>query len=400
MATITAYDRLARGLDMSDVSATGWIETDPNAPAPDAILLRDNGSRALFAVDLDPASFLQIDYIAGSGFITLRNLTALDRTFNFVLVIDGANITTSFGEIEQGLSSFNFLTGNDLVAGNRFSDLLRGGPGNDTLFGNGGGDRLLGDAGDDRMDGGGGSDVLDGGEGTDTAVLSGPLFGLQAAANGGRVLVLGPDGADVLINVEFVTLAGGFTTLALASFLSQVGTFTPTFARTDLATNASSTVIATSYSGPVDYLALQYLGSSAGEAVVGTAFSDFINAIGGDDAVDAGAGWDVLDGGIGSNFLTGGADRDVFFLDGRSGLATWSTITDWEVGEQLSVWGWRPGVSRVLWVDFDGVAGYRGVTMHADLDGNGVIDTSVTWAAQTRSSIPTPLEFDGLLWFL
>jgi ELWxxDGT repeat protein len=156
---------------------------------------------------------------------------------------------------------------------------------------------------------------------------------------------------------------------------------------------------ATVYSGPVNYLQFQLLGVEAGEIAAGTAGNDFLNLLGGDDAANGGAGDDVLDGGTGSNFLTGGAGREVFFLDGRGGQTTWATITDWGADEELSVWGWRPGVSTMLWVDRAGAAGFEGVTMHADLDRNGVIDTSVTWTGTTRAQLPTPLEFDGLLWF-
>ena len=50
----------------------------------------------------------------------------------------------------------------------------------------------------------------------------------------------------------------------------------------------------------------------------------------------------------------------------------------------------------------DGAEGYKGLTMHADLDGNDVIDTSVTFTGITsQSQLPTPLEFadPALLWF-
>jgi Ca2+-binding RTX toxin-like protein len=173
----------------------------------------------------------------------------------------------------------------------------------------------------------------------------------------------------------------------------------PSFAWTNIESGQSLTTGAGSYSGPVSYLDLQFLGTNGREAIAGTAFSDFINALGGDDAISAGLGDDVLDGGTGSNFLTGGAGHDVFFLDGRGGTTTWATITDWEAGEQLSLWGWRPGISHATWVNQAGAAGYQGVTMHADLDGNGSIDASVTWSGLIRTQLPTPLEFDGLLWF-
>jgi Ca2+-binding RTX toxin-like protein len=155
----------------------------------------------------------------------------------------------------------------------------------------------------------------------------------------------------------------------------------------------------TPYSGPIQYLQYQHLGTADGEVVIGTASNDFINLLGGDDAANGGSGDDVLDGGTGSSFLTGGAGSDVFFLDGRSGQITWSTVTDWQAGEQLSIWGWHPGVSQATWVDSAGAAGYEGVTMHGDLDGNGAIDTSVTWTGLTRNQLPTAIEFDGLLWF-
>ena len=127
----------------------------------------------------------------------------------------------------------------------------------------------------------------------------------------------------------------------------------------------------------------QFIGDATGEIVGGTGFNDFISVGAGVDAVNAGAGNDVIDGGLDSNFLTGGAGTDIFFSDGRGGGITWSTITDWQAGEQLSVWGWKPGVSRIVeWVQA-GAEGYKGITMHADLDGNSVIDTSVTFTGIT-----------------
>jgi hypothetical protein len=163
----------------------------------------------------------------------------------------------------------------------------------------------------------------------------------------------------------------------------------------------------TVYSGPAkasgeEAIHFQFLGDTTNEVVQGTRYNDFINIAAGDDAVNAGAGNDVIDGGLGSNFLTGGAGTDIFFSDGRGGGITWSTITDWQAGEQLSVWGWVPGVSKIIMWREDGAAGYQGLTMHADLDGNGTIDTSVTFTGITsQSQLPTPGEFanPALLWF-
>jgi hypothetical protein len=157
---------------------------------------------------------------------------------------------------------------------------------------------------------------------------------------------------------------------------------------------------ASDYSGPVTHLNYELIGAAGDEVVIGTGSNDFINTLGGTDAADAGAGDDVLDGGTGSNFLNGGAGTDVFFLDGRGGTVTWSTVADWQAGEQLSVWGYRPGVSKLTWEREAGAYGFKGLTMHADLDSNGTIDTSVTWTGlSSRDQLPSSHEFDGLLWF-
>ncbi|TDH60016.1 matrixin family metalloprotease [Dankookia rubra] len=154
----------------------------------------------------------------------------------------------------------------------------------------------------------------------------------------------------------------------------------------------------TTYDGPVEYLNLQLIANNDGDIVMGTRFNDFINTLGGDDAIDAGLGDDVLDGGTGSNFLVGGEGRDVFFLDGRGNQPSWSTISDWQKDEQLCIWGWRPGVSKKTWIEMDGLGKYRGVTLHADLNGDGFIDASVTWTGLTQAQLPAPSELNGLLW--
>ncbi len=159
-------------------------------------------------------------------------------------------------------------------------------------------------------------------------------------------------------------------------------------------------VLGRTYTGPVTGIERELLGSGRSEVAAGTAQGDFINLLGGDDAANGSVGNDVIDGGSGSNFLSGGAGRDIFFLDGRGGGFTWSTVTDWEAGEQLSLWGWRPGISTVRWTETDGAEGFRGATMRADLDANGTPDVAITWSGKSRAEIPTPLQFDDLLWFI
>ncbi len=290
--------------------------------------------------------------------------------------------------------SAGLVIGTPSATGSIINDDLSNVPseGDDILTGTQNADTLTGLSGNDTLIGVGGNDVIDGGAGVDLASFSGSLSDYRFGLDGNTLIVSGPDGIDRLSNVEALSFGGAAPVLvsALQGLEPLVTVQTG---------GVSTKVLPDRYVGPVDWLEYQTLGSPNGDVVIGTSRNDFFNLLGGDDAANGGAGDDVLDGGTGSNFLTGGAGRDDFFLDGRGGTTTWATITDWEVGERLSVFGWRPGVSQVQWIDSAGAPGWEGVTMHGDLDGNGVIDTSVTWTGRTRDQLPTPMQFDGLLWF-
>ncbi len=264
------------------------------------------------------------------------------------------------------------------------------------LIGSSFGDSLVGDGNNNILSGGLGNDTIDGGAGTDTANFSGTQAQSRIGARDGVVITSGPDGVDRFTNIELLQF-GAAAAVSLAAL--QAGGGLDELAYTVQA-GLTSYVLPDLYSGPVAGLQYQVLGSATGETILGTGRNDFLNLLGGDDAVDAGAGNDIIDGGTGSNFLTGGPGIDIFFVDGRGGTDTWSTIADWQAGEQLSVFGWKPGISQALWVDSAGAEGFQGVSMFADLDGNGQIDTSVTWTGKTRADLPGPFEFPDLLWFV
>ena len=260
------------------------------------------------------------------------------------------------------------------------------GSGNIALNGNAGANILTGNSGDNQFTGGAGDDTMNGGIGNDTANFSGSQdqyrFGLRDAA----LTISGPDGRDHLLNVEFVKF-GAAAAVNLASLQGSAGDQGLMLVNRN---GRDSYELPDLYNGPVAGLQNQLLGSDQKEIVLGTEKADFINAIGGDDAVDGGAGNDVIDGGLGSNFLVGGAGLDQFFLDGRGAAAanTWSTITDWQAGETMTIFGYQPGVSRLLRLASDGTAGFKGATLHADLDGNGLIDTSITWSGIAQAQLP------------
>ncbi|UKJ78141.1 carbohydrate-binding domain-containing protein [Azospirillum brasilense] len=148
-----------------------------------------------------------------------------------------------------------------------------------------------------------------------------------------------------------------------------------------------TTVAAYAYEGPVTTLQWSFLGTAENEVVGGSDGNDFINLLGGDDAASGGAGDDVLDGGSGSNWLIGGPGHDTFFVDGRGGEVTWSTIVDLERGEWATLWGFVPGQSRLTWEEMGGAEGYKGATVRCDIDGNGTIDASMTFTGMAVSAM-------------
>ena len=165
-------------------------------------------------------------------------------------------------------------------------------------------------------------------------------------------------------------------------------------------------VPATPYSGPVTGIDWQYLGSNASrKTITGTSDADFINGLAGDDIIYGAAGNDILDGGVGSNFLSGETGTDIFFTDARDGQVGWSTIVDFIPGvEQVTIWGFQPGVSRVFWEDNYGAEGYKGATAFFDMDGSSQTDRSgvdfaVTFSGHSVSELGPSYQLDGLMWF-
>ena len=261
-----------------------------------------------------------------------------------------------------------------------------GGSGTDTLIGNERDNLLSGGGGNDTLMGGTGNDTLDGGAGIDTAQFEDPPSSFTIRHTGADMLtVTGPQGTDTLRGIERLSFGG--TTLALSPDAKPGMVADIFFAVANSASGSRFLQEASAYSGPVQTLRWQMIASDDGEAIVGDAGNDFINSLGGTDAIDGGAGDDVLDGGTGSNFLTGGAGHDTFFLDGRTGEPVWSTVTDLEAGELVTVWGWQSGRSTMSWAEAGGADGFTGATAHLDLDGDGRIDASLTLSGRSEGAL-------------
>jgi len=380
----------------------GALYADPNGT--------DSGaSYVVFGKAFGFASSINLSSLAGTNGFKLSGVASGDNSGNSVAsagdvngdgyadLIIGAYPADSNG-IDSGSSYVYFspATGGALYRGTTLADTIRGTPDSDTINGYGQNDKLYGNAGDeminggdgnDTINGGAGNDSIDGSTGTDLALLSGPQSAYRIGIRDNLVITSGPDGQDQYANIEAFQWRNA-DPISLATLQASSATTDLIYAA--LAGKSAAYILPDLYTGPVPGLTNQLLATATNDVISGTTGNDFINALAGDDAVDGGAGNDVIDGGLGSNFLTGNAGLDIFFLDGR-GAATaysWATITDFSPGEQVTIWGYKPGISRFLWVASDGAVGFKGATLHADLDGNGQTDTSLTFSGLTQAQLP------------
>ena len=227
-----------------------------------------------------------------------------------------------------------------------------------------GNDQFVGNSADNVFTSNGGNDWFNGVDGKDTAV-----FGFESSAIksiyrsiGGTVMIATDSNKEVFDSIENLVFQD--KTIHMDELLwGQV--IKPLYSAQN---SRMGFVESTTYSGSIGYLQYQYIAGNNSDVIVCSSTNDFLNLAGGDDAADGGAGRDVLDGGTGSSFLTGGDDYDVFYLDGRGTGTTWSTVTDFSLGENVAIWGFVKGVSG-----FDnsfndlttgGAQGYQGLTLH------------------------------------
>ena len=185
---------------------------------------------------------------------------------------------------------------------------------------------------------------------------------------------------------------------------SAPGPDTPTPPMSPAAFSVTDTTIETSdgaagetYSGPVASLRQQFIWSNPdGVAVASNVPDVFLHGGPGDDALTVVSGTNVLDGAGGSNFLVGAAGgdggTDTFFVDGRGGSTTWSTVVNFHHGDSLAIWGFAPGVSTAPWTASGGAEGYKGATLHSELAGAGTgINESATLAGLSVADVGSKL---------
>ncbi len=192
------------------------------------------------------------------------------------------------------------------------------------------------------------------------------------------------------------SVAGTYTGANLAAIVgAQADTAAgnpPKFSYTDVITNSVGYAQGTAYTGPVTYLQQEYLWNSTDSVAIAAAVPNaFLHGGAGADALFAKGGQNVLDGGGGSNFLIGGdggdGGTDTFFVDGRGAVETWSTIVNFHQGDAATIFGFHPGLSTLPFTASDGAAGYTGLTIHSELNGEGTgILGSMTFTGLTQAT--------------
>ncbi len=135
------------------------------------------------------------------------------------------------------------------------------------------------------------------------------------------------------------------------------------------------------YTGTVPGITSEYITVSHANLIL-TALGPnvFLHGGSGEDVLAVQSGRNILDGGPGSNFLVGGTGTDTFYVDGRGAAFTWSTIVNFHLGDDVTIFGWLPGVSTETWVANEGAAGYTGATLKIDINGKGAVTDQLTFA--------------------
>lgn len=238
--------------------------------------------------------------------------------------------------------------GNDQLQGGAGDDQQDGGEGSDVLFGEAGIDALYGGAGSDYLIGGEGDDTLDGGEGddvyyysmgegndrisdsggTDWMVFNDINWGQVVLGVGSLKLTL-PGGGEIHLDnfdpdspfaaggIEYFQFADG-TVLTRAQLITRIG-ITPT------GTPGPDLLSGTALSETIQSLA-------GDDIVTARAGSDTVYAGDGADVVYAGDGSDTVYGGAGDDMLLGEAGDDALYGDVGNDLLAGGAGIDTLVG--------------------------------------------------------------------
>lgn len=263
--------------------------------------------------------------------------------------------------------------------GGQDANILFGTDWDDVIYAGGGSDSISLEAGNDYLDGGAGRDV---------AVFNFASTALEqvgVSADGLTVMLRDATSTKTLVSVE----AFGFTDQTYSyDGLMRLMEESPLYmSPNEVGGYMMPTVFAGDKSLGLDY---ELIDATDGLVVAASNSNDYVAAQGaGNKAINGMDGHDVLTG-VGSLFMTGGTGRDTFFLDGRLSEASWSTITDFERGQdRMTIWGWRKGISRIAAAEEEaGAQGYQGLTLtFVDLRADGATNSTGVMHSVTLSGL-------------
>ncbi|WP_420479211.1 M10 family metallopeptidase C-terminal domain-containing protein, partial [Brevundimonas sp. FT23028] len=241
-------------------------------------------------------------------------------TSNGVTTVSGPDGTDSLTNVErlqfadglfdtagnpiQGTGPIEGTPNADTLSGTSGDDTINGLGGNDVIDGLAGADTLNGGDGDDVITGGAGDDAINGGAGVDTAVFSGTMAqSTVVQIPSGAWQVSGPDGTDVVSQVEYLRFSDG--TLIVGAGGGQLFTGTAN----------ADTLNGTAFSDQIN-------AGAGADTINGAAGNDTINAGDGDDLITGGAGNDAIDGGAGADTAVFSGNRSAYSLSTSGGVTT------------------------------------------------------------------------------
>lgn len=182
--------------------------------------------------------------------------------------------------------------------------MATGTSGRDTLFGTDQNDQLFGLEGDDTFIGSGGNDFFDGGTGFNTADYSG--LNVQITLSPMGVLNKGSLGTDNLFKIQRIVGSNNFNIID-ASTVMDGASLEVDLGRQSLIVRNVPNI------GTLSLSVAQFnwvIGTPNADRLVGTAFSDLLRGIGGNDTILGGDRGDILIGDGGSDTVNGQAGGD------------------------------------------------------------------------------------------
>jgi Ca2+-binding RTX toxin-like protein len=207
MGTLTAYDGLGRGLDMSgDQGGVGYVISNPTgADYSVSFFSVVNDTTVSYTVNgLDGVAYLNLVGVVdlSSNDILIYDFEYMDADFTTVTTWQSANIYANLtDDFSTGAYYTSFLDG-DSIVGNSYGDTIQSGENSDTIFGGLGNDLISGGNGADLIYGNKDLDTVFGGAGNDT--LFGGQNSLGESTNEGTIYregieyLYGDSGDDVI----------------------------------------------------------------------------------------------------------------------------------------------------------------------------------------------------------